>query len=104
MTDNETTEPAEIKTLKIEEEFRICPACGYDRGFHTSLVNMSPGRGNHLKTTREVFRVILICPNCGARFDIGWKIPVGDVPGVSVGGPAVVSVHPGPVQIHLPEE
>jgi hypothetical protein len=30
-----------------------------------------------IKTTRELFRVILICPDCGTRYDVGWKIPFG---------------------------
>jgi transcription elongation factor Elf1 len=104
MTENEPTEPVDLRTVTINQEFQVCPACGYDRGFHTSLLNMSASRGTHLKTTREVFRVILICPNCGARFDVGWKIPMGDIPGVSHGFPAVVSVNPEPLQLHLPEE
>jgi hypothetical protein len=27
-----------------------------------------------VKSTREVYRVILICPECGARYDVGWRI------------------------------
>ena len=44
-------------------EFRRCDVCGYDRGFHSSFVENDE---NH--------RVILICPECGARYDVGWTI------------------------------
>ena len=56
----------EIKTIEPEEEFRICPACGYERGFHVSFLK------NEAEGTPP-YRIVLICPNCGARFDVGWK-------------------------------
>lgn len=43
------------------DEFRVCPQCGYERGFHVSFRS---GRGRvHIR---------LICPNCGQSYDIGW--------------------------------
>lgn len=54
--------------IKIEigvgDEFRVCPVCGYDRGFHVSF----------LKSHQANLKIILICPDCGSRFDTGWKI------------------------------
>jgi hypothetical protein len=45
------------------EEFRKCDVCGYDRGFHSSF-----------SMDGEKHRVILVCPECGAMYDVGWKI------------------------------
>ncbi|GAI46200.1 unnamed protein product [marine sediment metagenome] len=42
------------------DEFRVCPACGYKRGFHSSF-----------KKEKNGIKLIFICPNCGASFDIG---------------------------------
>jgi hypothetical protein len=67
----------EIKTIKVETELHICPNCGYEKGFHLSFQNMNSSKNGPIKSTREMLRVILICPNCGARYDAGWKIPLG---------------------------
>lgn len=56
----------EIREVTPGEEFRVCPACGYKLGFHTSLLRAEDG-----------FRVVLICPECGARYDPGWTVPDG---------------------------
>ena len=42
------------------DEFRICPTCGYKRGFHSSFRK----EGSKIK-------VIFICPQCGSSFDLG---------------------------------
>lgn len=69
------TEPKEIRPVHPGTEVRTCPACGYALGFHLSFLAMHPAEGNGpLKTTREAYRLILICPECGARFDAGWKV------------------------------
>lgn len=68
------TDLGEITFLTVEDELHICPACGYDHGFHTSFLNSNAVKDNHIKSTREVYRVILICPECGARYDVGWRI------------------------------
>jgi hypothetical protein len=65
----------EIISLPVENELHTCPACGYDRGFHTSFVRTGSNRNSPVTSIREVFRVILICPECGARYDVGWQIP-----------------------------
>jgi uncharacterized protein with PIN domain len=69
---------SEIKIIKIEEELRKCPDCGYELGFHTSFVNAHANKEDPVKSTRELYRVILICPECGARYDVGWKIPASE--------------------------
>jgi hypothetical protein len=51
----------EIIKIGLEEEFRICPQCGYELGFHGSFLR-----------AEECYRIILICPECGARYDVGW--------------------------------
>ena len=42
------------------DEFRVCPNCGYARGFHASF-----------RKEKEGMRVIFICPECGSSYDIG---------------------------------
>jgi len=65
---------SEIKNIKIEDELRICPACGYELGFHTSFLKLNAGKDSPVKSTREVYQVILLCPDCGARYDVGWRV------------------------------
>jgi uncharacterized protein with PIN domain len=74
-----TPEPAEIRHLKPGNELRVCPSCGYKLGFHTSFLNINAGNASvPIRTTREMYRVILICPECGARHDAGWKVPLSE--------------------------
>ena len=54
----------EIQDIKNVNEFRVCPSCGYEMGFHVSFLKNEES-GN--------FKIVLICPNCGARFDVGWN-------------------------------
>ncbi len=44
-------------------EFRICPECGYKRGFHVSFKQMEDGS----------YKIIFICPSCGSAYDINLK-------------------------------
>ena len=53
----------DIVKVELAEEFRICPQCGYELGFHSSFLPDGAG-----------YRIILICPECGARYDVGWKM------------------------------
>ncbi|MGA2161697.1 MAG: hypothetical protein ABSG28_05805 [Methanoregula sp.] len=72
---------AEIKSIKPGEELHICPSCGYEYGFHTSFVSVNAGKDGKespVKSTGALYRVILICPECGARFDPGWRISFCD--------------------------
>jgi predicted RNA-binding Zn-ribbon protein involved in translation (DUF1610 family) len=64
----------EIKNIKIEDELHVCPTCGYELGFHTSFLKLYSGKDSPVKSTRDVYQVILICPECGARFDVGWRV------------------------------
>ena len=52
-----------VMKKEIGEEFYICEKCSYERGFHVSL-------------TREDthHEIVLICPNCGQRYSVGWKL------------------------------
>jgi len=52
-----------IKNLTIKETTDTCPVCGYSDGFHVSF-----------KDTMGRLRIILICPECHARFDPSWEI------------------------------
>jgi hypothetical protein len=54
----------EIKEINLgEKEFRVCPQCGYELGFHSSFLRAEKG-----------YRIVFICPDCGARYDVGWKL------------------------------
>jgi predicted RNA-binding Zn-ribbon protein involved in translation (DUF1610 family) len=65
----------EIKNIKIDDELRVCPECGYEFGFHTTCLKLNAGKNPPvIKSTREVYRVILLCPECGARYDVGWRV------------------------------
>lgn len=54
-----------VEAVRMEGEFRVCPACGYERGFHVSLV--APADASRVV-------LVLICPNCGARYDVGKQL------------------------------
>jgi len=67
----------EIRHIKPGEDLHRCPACGYEYGFHTSFLSVNAGtdgKESPVKSTKALYRVILICPECGARFDAGWRI------------------------------
>ncbi|HEX3001970.1 MAG TPA: hypothetical protein VHN82_06340, partial [Methanoregula sp.] len=42
----------EITTIRAGKEFRICPSCGYELGFHTSFVGTNADKNNPVKSTR----------------------------------------------------
>jgi len=44
------------------EELRVCPNCGYERGFHVFFRRSPDSR----------MRIGIICPSCGQSYDIGW--------------------------------
>lgn len=64
----------EITRLSPGTGLHTCPACGYTLGFHTSFVSAGTGRDTSIQPSPEGYRVILICPECGARYDVGWRI------------------------------
>ncbi|HYQ47496.1 MAG TPA: hypothetical protein VEP69_00395 [Thermodesulfovibrionales bacterium] len=45
------------------EEFRICVNCSYAKGFQVSFKKTPAGK----------VRIILVCPDCGQAYDIGWS-------------------------------
>jgi hypothetical protein len=53
----------DIKQIKMEDEFRVCPSCGYKDGFH-SMFNKEDG----------VTKWLFICPQCHKIFDIGFTV------------------------------
>lgn len=55
----------DITRVEIEEEFKICPACGYKDGFHTML-----------QRKKGVMKWLFICPACHQVFDAGMTVPV----------------------------
>jgi len=56
---------AKIKIIEFETEFRVCPNCGYEDGFH-SIFRKSDVNGE--------LRWYFVCPRCSATFDIGLKV------------------------------
>ncbi len=60
---------AVISRVEVGDDFTTCGACGYGRGFHASFIP---------RQDRDSLVLILVCPSCGARFDIGqvvWRRP-----------------------------
>ncbi len=51
-----------INAVEFEEEFRVCPVCGYKDGFHTML-----------KKKVDKVKWLFICPSCHEIFDIGYE-------------------------------
>ena len=54
-----------IKEINVKTELRSCQECGYKDGFHVSFRSQD---------NSSSLQLILICPNCGARYDIGKEI------------------------------
>ena len=50
----------EIKKVSMNEEFKICPECGYRDGFHSMF-----------KKEGDDTKWLFICPSCHSVFDIG---------------------------------
>jgi hypothetical protein len=49
-----------IHSIRFEDEFKICPLCGYKDGFHSML-----------ERDGEKIKWLFICPSCHQIFDIG---------------------------------
>ena len=96
----------EITSLPVETELHACPDCGYQLGFHTSFVSASPNK-DPVRSTRDVYRVILICPDCGARYDVGWRVsfsPVTTITCIPHGSPSACLPGPSPHDTHSSPE
>jgi uncharacterized protein YbaR (Trm112 family) len=55
----------DIQEIAVRDELHTCAACGYERGFHVSF---------RREEGCELLTLVLICPNCGARYDIGKAV------------------------------
>lgn len=53
----------EITKLTMEDEFKICPICGYKDGFHSMF-----------KKDEKSLKWLFICPACHNVFDIGQTV------------------------------
>jgi ribosomal protein S27AE len=54
----------QIDKITMDKEFKICPNCGYEDGFHSMFERIENGGKLSWK---------LICPNCHKIFDIDLK-------------------------------
>lgn len=52
-----------INVVKFENEFKICPTCGYKDGFHSMF-----------RREDESTKWLFICPHCHEIFDIGFTL------------------------------
>jgi len=53
----------EVQNVTVEDEFKVCPSCGYKDGFHSML-----------KKEKDKFRWLFICPSCHEVFDVGYTV------------------------------
>ena len=54
-----------VRRAEVGGEFRVCPNCGYEHGFHSMF---------RPSGTAGVLDWFFICPNCGTRYDIGLTV------------------------------
>lgn len=52
-----------ITNIEMEDEFKVCPACGYEDAFH-SMFRKEDG----------ITKWLFICPSCHEIFDIGFTV------------------------------
>ncbi len=55
-----------IHKLTVEDEFKVCPLCGYKDGFHSAF-----------KKDQETTKWLFVCPSCHAVFDVGYTVTGG---------------------------
>jgi transposase-like protein len=53
----------EVETIEMNDEFKVCPSCGYTDGFHSMF-----------KKEKEKTKWLFICPSCHRVFDIGFTL------------------------------
>jgi len=58
-----------IVKIQPEHELYVCPECSYTDGFHVSFKKSQ---------SRTRWQVILICPQCHARYQIDWNVDLSD--------------------------
>ena len=54
----------DIIKVAVEEEFKICPSCGYRDGFHSMF-----------RKEGDINKWLFICPSCHKVFDTGYTVP-----------------------------
>jgi len=52
-----------VNIIKMENEFKICPSCGYKDGFHSMF-----------RKEGDITKWLFICPSCQSVFDIGYTL------------------------------
>jgi hypothetical protein len=55
--------------IKPEGEIYTCPKCAYTDGFHVSF---------KVAESNRKAEIILICPNCHSRFQLGWNVDLSN--------------------------
>jgi hypothetical protein len=53
----------EVRKIALEDEFKVCPSCGYEDGFHSMF-----------KREADITKWLFICPSCHHIFDIGYTV------------------------------
>ena len=53
----------EVKKVTMDNEFKICPSCGYKDGFHSMFTKEA-----------DITKWFFICPSCHSVFDIGFTV------------------------------
>lgn len=53
-----------VKKIELDCEFKVCPVCGYEDGFHSMF-----------KKENKEIKWYFICPECHKIFDIGFTVP-----------------------------
>ncbi len=56
------TPPNSPQQIDIDTDLTVCPECDYTNGFHVTFLRNDDGK----------LKIILVCPSCSAKFDIGW--------------------------------
>ncbi|PLX49861.1 MAG: hypothetical protein C0613_05765 [Desulfobulbaceae bacterium] len=56
-----------VMRVQMAEEFKICPTCGYEDGFHSMFVRRE-----------DCLQWHFICPSCHGIFDIGLTVSPPD--------------------------
>jgi transposase len=57
----------EINFIEVKEDFKVCPVCGYQDGFHSMFERIQESNEFHWR---------FICPSCHKIFDIGMKVSI----------------------------
>jgi hypothetical protein len=55
--------PYDVQKIEMEGEFKVCPACGYEDGFHSAF-----------RKEEGATKWLFICPACHVVFDIGLTV------------------------------